>query len=71
MPKEPCICKGNIVQLFTTLAMVLKIHEQRVLKIHEQRVLKIHEQRHYKKLFFSMDSTEVKVQRAPFAVNAI
>ena len=63
MPKEPCICKGNIVQLFTTLAMVLKIHEQRVLRIHEQR--------HYKKLFFSMDSTEVKVQRAPFAVNAI
>ena len=55
MLKKPCICKGNIVQLFTTVAMVLKIHEQR----------------HYKKLFFSMDSREVKVQRAPFAVNAI
>ena len=26
---------------------------------------------HYKKLFFSMDSVEVKVQLATFAVNAI
>ena len=30
-----------------------------------------HEQRHYKKLFFSMDSVEFKVRRAPFAVNGI
>ena len=42
--------EGNIVQSFTTVVMILMIHEQR----------------HYKKLFFSMDSIEVKVQLAPF-----
>ena len=55
MLKKPCICKGNIVKSFTTVAMILKRHEQR----------------HYKKLFFNMDSVEFKVQLEPFAVDAI
>ena len=33
--------------------------------------LKEHEQRYYKKLFFSMDSVEFKVQFATFAVKDI
>ena len=36
-----------------------------------QLILKGHEQSYYKKLFFSMDSIEFKVQLAPFVINAI
>ena len=45
----------GIVQLFTTGVIILKGHEQR----------------YHKKLFFSTDSVEFKVQLAPSAVNAI
>ena len=34
-------------------------------------ILKRHEQRYYKKLFFSVDSVEFKVQLAPFPLNVI
>ena len=45
----------GIVQLFTTGVIILKGHEQR----------------YHKKLFFSTDSVEFKVQLASSAVNAI